>query len=327
MLQYLIVLLSDNAPSYCYYDNSKKGSKRLMSLDTLKKTICFAMKENLVIQYVFPENIVLPSKYNHIINSIDNHKITGCNSPYISNADIIICNTIDSLIGIKSDKPVVLRISKNNLFSNFDVLAKHLSLFSRLNIIITDIQTFTDKDYHIYQKGLEKIIDIIKNNKGIQFNLLTDRIQLDKMNNCSAGITNITIAPNGRFYLCPAFYNDDENSDIGNIENGVRIPNKNLLQLNYSPICRHCDCYQCKRCVWLNQRTTNEINTPSHQQCVTSHIERNSSLKLLLSLSTGISQKDINLFPINYLDPFEIRHEWDHDVLQEELIKFHKENY
>jgi len=108
-----------------------------------------------------------------------------------------------------------------------------------------------------------------------QINLLTDRILLDKMNNCNAGIENITLAPNGKFYVCPAFYLENENDSVGDLVTGINIKNKYLYQLQNAPLCRKCDAYQCKRCVWLNRKTTREVNTPSHEQCVVAHIERN----------------------------------------------------
>ena len=30
---------------------------------------------------------------------------------------------------------------------------------------------------------------------------------------------------------------------------------------------------------------------------------------------------------IAYLDPFEIKEDWDRELLQKELVKYHKENY
>ena len=63
-----------------------------------------------------------------------------------------------------------------------------------------------------------------------------------------------------------------------------------LLELKYSPICRICDAYQCKRCVFLNKKLTSEINTPSSRQCRLSHIEREASRLFLQKLKeTGAS--------------------------------------
>jgi CXXX repeat peptide maturase len=141
-----------------------------------------------------------------------------------------------------------------------------------------------------------------------QVNVLTDRILLDKMNNCNAGIENITLAPNGRFYICPAFYLENELDFVGDLPNGLAINNKRHYQITYAPLCRICDAYQCKRCVWLNRKTTLEVNTPSHEQCVVAHLERNASRELLTDLQlSGIYFTEKEIKEIDYLDPFEVQ--------------------
>lgn len=47
---------------------------------------------------------------------------------------------------------------------------------------------------------------------------------------------------------------------------------------------RICDAWHCKRCVWQNKKTTLEVNTPSREQCVLSHIERNATRSLLAKI-------------------------------------------
>ena len=143
---------------------------------------------------------------------------------------------------------------------------------------------------------------------------------LEKMNNCNAGSENITLAPDGKFYICPAFYLADENEDfglgktkfsIGDLVNGLDIKNSQLYKLSYAPICRNCDAFQCKRCVWLNRKTTYEINTPSHEQCVVAHLERNASRVLLNNIRKyGEYLPHIEIKEIKYLDPFDIRKQW-----------------
>ena len=126
------------------------------------------------------------------------------------------------------------------------------------------------------------------------------------MNNCGAGDTSITLASNGAFYVCPAFYYFDEASSIGSLSKGLNIKNNQLYQLSHAPLCRNCDAYQCKRCIWLNQKMTLEVNTPSHEQCVISHLERNSSRELLMNIRKhGIFMPNVEINEINYLDPFE----------------------
>ena len=69
MLQYLVILLDDTSVSFCHYSNPIK-ERRLMPLDILKKGILWAMKENLMIQFVFPD-YTLPNKYLDVIETID----------------------------------------------------------------------------------------------------------------------------------------------------------------------------------------------------------------------------------------------------------------
>lgn len=76
--------------------------------------------------------------------------------------------------------------------------------------------------------------------------------------------------------------------------------------------CVNCDAYQCKRCIWLNRKTTCEVNTPSHEQCVVAHLERNASRVLLNNIrkhESFLPEKE-EIKEIDYLDPFEIREQW-----------------
>ena len=132
------------------------------------------------------------------------------------------------------------------------------------------------------------------------------------MKNCDAGIKHITFAPDGKFYLCPAFFSDND-YNIGDLVNGINIINQQLLTIEYSRICSICDAYHCKRCIYLNKKMTNEINIPSHEQCVTSHFEREASRKLWQDLkNSGLSfNNNSNIPEIDYLDPFEIIDKWN----------------
>ena len=146
--------------------------------------------------------------------------------------------------------------------------------------------------------------------KSPQLNLLTDRMMLTAMNNCNAGWENITLAPDGKFYVCPAFYLEQA-YNIGTLEEGLDIKNPQLYRLDHAPICRHCDAYQCKRCIWLNRKTTLEVNTPSREQCVMAHLERNASRGLLQNIRKhGTFLPDKEISKIDYLDPFDKREEW-----------------
>lgn len=304
MLQYLIILLDDTSTSFCHYENTKT-EHRLIPIETLKQGIRFGMMENLMIQFVYPD-YELPTEYAEVIESIDHSKI----KPMATDADVLVLNEW-KLPTDAEDIPIVLRTSKAELFARYRELEEVLKKCQRLNVVITDVETFTEEDFNTYKEVLTGLAEALKTlyvgGKTPQLNLLTDRMMLKEMNNCGAGDTTITLAPNGKFYVCPAFYYEDEADSIGDLEHGLDIKNKQLYKLQYAPICRKCDAYQCKRCIWLNRKTTLEVNTPSHEQCVVAHLERNVSRELMNDIrkhSTFLPDNE-EIKEIDYLDPFE----------------------
>lgn len=327
MIQYLVILLDDTSAAYCHADNPLK-QRNLIPLGTLKSGILFGMKQNLMIQYVFPD-YELPKEYIQAIESIDNVKIYPLEHKPVIDIDLGNDSDVEVTTEIPKEvksKTLVVRYPFAKILKAKDKFAKLFDLDIRINLVITDVENFTDNDIVTYQDLLSEWKNLLlaqyKKGKIPQFNLLTDRMMLDKMHNCDAGINNITLAPNGKFYLCPAFYYDEKmevfnqmnhnnpsfEQSVGDLEKGLDIPNPQLLKLDHAPLCRKCDAYQCRRCIWLNKKLTWDNNTPSHQQCVMAHIERNVSRELLNEIrKTGEFMPEINIQEITYLDPFDVR--------------------
>lgn len=314
MIQYIVILLDDTSTSFCHYTN-EKADRRLIPLQTLKDGICYAMNENLNIQFVYP-NYKLPKEYLAAIDSIDHTDIYPAEMS--DNADVVV---FDSLIAakdyvFKEEVAYLIRTDKVSLFNEYKIIGEILDKVTRLNIVITDIETFTEDDFMAYKSLLsnlaERVEQIYVSGKSPQLNLLTDRIMLEKMNNCGAGDTSVTLAPDGKFYVCPAFYLSADGYTIGDMVNGLEIKNSQLYRLDHAPLCRRCDAWQCKRCIWMNRKTTLEVNTPSHEQCVVAHLERNASRKLLIDIRKHgkfmSASEDIK--EIDYLDPFDVKEEW-----------------
>ena len=313
MLTYLIILLDDTSTSYCHYEVTKT-ERKLISLDDLRAGILFAMKENLNIQFVYP-NYELPSEYQEAIDSIDHIKIKPASQ--MSEADVVVVNYWeDCNPDVLERQTCIIRTNLENLKSHCDGIKNLLYKVERLNIVLTDVDTFGENELKEYQDVLiclsECVLELYRKGSTVQLNILTDRTILSEMNNCNAGFNNVTLAPNGKFYLCPAFYYDEEQSCIGDLKAGFEIKNKQLLRLDHAPICRRCDAFQCKRCIWMNTKLTMELNTPSHQQCVVAHLERNASRNLLIDLNkAGIKLNNSQVIKeMIELDPFNIVNVW-----------------
>lgn len=303
MLKYLVVLMDDTCPSFCHYENNRT-QKNLIPLDTLKKVLRWSMIENLSVQFVLPD-YELPAEYGEVMKTVSYKTIAS--SLCKGMADVVVLDGVP--VQVSKEQIYLLRISRKEFANKVKEIGKLICSSKRLNVAFTDVESFTDADIESHQKALEEleaiVSEAIKGGAQVQTNLLTDRLVLDTMSNCNAGWESITVAPDGRFYVCPAYYINGL-GNIGDVDKGVEIENPQLYRLDHAPLCRKCDAYQCKRCIYLNQKLTMEVGVPSRQQCVMSHIERNASLKLVKDLEASgckVESKEIN--EIGYLDPLE----------------------
>lgn len=308
MLKYLVILMDDISTSYCHY-NVGNREKNLIPLNILKDGILFAMKNDLKIQYILPE-YTLPKDYIVAMESMFHDKIGPVGQELPLSAIIIEGLQSINIDILENSKQYVIRTTVDSFFENYIVIKNLFLRGISTNLVFVDVESLTEEKITTYRTILSELVDIVEtsilNGQNINTNLITDRIALDNMNNCGAGDTSITLAPNGKFYPCPAFYYDDNQCYIiGDIGNGLEIKNYTLYKLEYAPLCKRCDAYQCKRCVWLNKKLTCEINTPSRQQCVMSHLEREAGADLLDRFHKHNILLNKTIEKIDYIDPFD----------------------
>lgn len=309
MLKYLVVILDKSSVSYCHYPDKKESG--LISLENLREGVMFAMKHDLKIQYVLPK-FTLPQEYLDVMNSMFHDNIGPVEQKDL--VDIVVIDGLDELQKTKeilnSAKRCIVRMKVNDFLNQSQIVKDTLSEGISVNVVFTDVEVFDDGLIDRYNYVLEDLRCHVKKllfeGCNVNTNLLTDRIALDEMNNCGAGDTTVTLAPDGKFYPCPGFYTTKElGGESGEIGNGLKILNQRLFTLDCAPLCKRCDAYHCKRCVWLNKKLTCEINIPSRQQCVMSHLERNASRALLEDFHKDNVLMEKNIEKIDYLDPFD----------------------
>ena len=113
------------------------------------------------------------------------------------------------------NRNIILRLDKKSINDLNTIILSLFNKFKRLNLVLLDMEEYTKDDINKYEKQLNELISVIiseyKKGNDFEINFLTDRLLLNKFNNCKAGIDHITIAPNGKFYTCPGFYYNNEN--------------------------------------------------------------------------------------------------------------------
>ncbi|MCL6589605.1 MAG: radical SAM peptide maturase, CXXX-repeat target family [Firmicutes bacterium] len=302
--KFMLFLLNDGIVPHCRY-NSKKENIQAMSLEVFKRGMEFAAENNFIPVFIGDDT----PRYTSTVNEIT---ITSPCASFITenaNSIIIFDEKVENVIS--NAQICTILISKNTIDNLYDYIAQTSRKYKRVNIVIKDILDWGKDECDRYQEQLKKLVELVvsdaKEKRYYDLNVLTDLIKLKKMNNCDAGQGSVTLAPNGMFYQCPAFYFDDPSKAIGTLDGAIEIEDEYLLSLEHAPICSICDAYQCNRCTYINFKATGEINTPSKIQCMVSHIERNATRLLQLKLQAENMAVFIDVLPeIDYSDPLEI---------------------
>lgn len=307
--KHLYFIMADDAVECCSY-NSNNTSEISMSKDVAQHGLEFCEKN-------FYKPVILNSKSQDRILNLDNLSDISrielsqkdIELPY-SNYDKYVVIDPEEIDEFQGNEIVLLNVYEESFPKLAQMVTKLLPMSQRINIIFKF--EFDEKLANIYKQQLEEItvqiISYLKQKEFKEINVLTDRLFLNEMNNCNCGVDNYALAPNGKIYICPAFYFNMPEEYVGDIETGIIKHNmENMLSLSNSPLCTRCDAYQCNRCVLLNRKYTREFNVPGAAQCIKSHVERNASMELLKILRRENIQygADIEIRPINYSDPIE----------------------
>jgi CXXX repeat peptide maturase len=316
-IRYLIVPLSTGATSFCYYENPAyySGDGDFLPLTVIRSIHDYAAKKNIAVNFIYG-NKRPPREYEEIIESTSHVKILPLKLKQFYGEGVFVVNRDDVPLidALQPDTKLtlILRAEKSGLQELSTVVSGLISRCGRLNLVMLDIGSYSVNELDEYNNQLARIkktlLERINGGRPVEVNVLTDRLLLTAMNNCGAGIIHCTVGGNGKFFICPGFYLADENDSIGSIDDGIMIKNRRLLEPENAPICSICDAYHCKRCVYLNSTLTLEINTPSRQQCVASHLERNCS-RLLRDGLVRRTPDDTAFAPIpelSYFDPLDV---------------------
>lgn len=300
----LFIMMENESASFCDYKNTYNNNLKI-PFETFKKGIDFA-ERNFLVPVILLGNDQLDDSHLKRLEGMDFISISNLsnNMPFGDKITILDVNNLDNIS--EQDGNIMLKVDKESIGNIYEAVKDAFTKVKRINIVITDAGELTQNDLDLYEHQLDLISDLIidyfRQSQFKMINVLTDNLFIKKSNNCGAGTNNITLAPNSKFYVCPAFYYNDKDSNIdidinsetdnlsGNLEEGLKD--------NRFVLCNKCNAYQCKRCIYLNKTMTKQYNVPSYIQCSTSQMELRKSYELqqkILGLGLSVRMATINL--------------------------------
>lgn len=310
MLQHLILILDDSSSSFCCYPHYE-GQRRVINLATVRKAVLYAQKHDMSINCLVGGDEI-DSEILAALDVIPHNFISSCNRYLKDDDDVQVVDLNASSGGYcEAFVPnVILRFEREALPRLEETVTSYLHRCRRVNLCLTDVEHYTEADFQLYSCILKRLdeylLKCLTADDARELNVVTDRLRLDRMNNCNAGVENITVGPDGLFYICPGYYTANGARSVGSIDGEPDIPLSYLLTIDNAPICRRCDAFHCRRCIWNNERLTRERNTPSHEQCVVAHIEREATRLLLNAMPHDIASQCRALQEIDYVDPINL---------------------
>jgi CXXX repeat peptide maturase len=313
---YALVALEDGAVPFCHYENPRFGGpSRWMEPALLRALVRDATENGIALTFLLGSRQP-PAALKRVISRIPHNLVVPWPLREIYPGAMLVATAedLDGFASLPSDwsRNLVLRAGRQDLPQLTSLFQSLAGKFGRLSLHLTGIEYFTETDLETYAGELAAISASLKKlyaeGKRLEVNVLTDRMFLKARRHCDAGEKHVTVAPDGRCFICPAFLGENA-APIGRFdsEQGYVTTAPATLAFERAPLCTRCDAWHCKRCVWLSRKLTGEYNVPSQQQCRLAHIEREASRQLLVGLGRiepfGRLPRIVEL---NYDDPLEL---------------------
>ena len=281
--KYLYFILDDHIVAHCNYINNDNQTG-VMDLETFNEGVKYA-REN----YMIP--VYLGDPYPYISTRAEKYKL-HIRIDYLSdnfedtNEMQYFIPIIDSgnyTIIRKMYESCILRLTSESVPITREIIDRIADYVKRINVIKPDQQYWDDNTISEYKTQLDSIAPNVKK----KINLFNDGDYLF----CKAGSSEFAYAPDGNFYICPAFYFNGAKS-IGNPFDSISVPDGDLFTERKSVQCNECSIKHCQRCYYQNYTAHGMVNYPSKKQCSISKLES----RLLLQdnkLNEGISNSMI----------------------------------
>ena len=258
--KYLYFIIDETCTPICHYRGSEQGES--MPLEVMKKGLRYAEQEHMIPVFIGnPYHLLdrVTKKKLHVVISdvFDKEVIENPISIFVPVYDARSMNTV-----IPSQS-CILSIHREHLNGLAGRLREISESTSRINLKFTDSITWNSTDLELYRAQLNLLDDPIRRKLSV-FSKPEQREY-----SCRAGLTEFTLAPNGKLYFCPGFYFEAPNNFICDIEEFKLLQqiNPTLHDHSKSIKCASCHNTHCEQCTLQNYLLTGFANIPAESFC------------------------------------------------------------
>ncbi len=265
----LFFIMSDDITPHCMYE-SRRDSDVRMSKEVFDAGIRYAHENHMIPVFLGDPGDLLSPKETRKLHV----QMTG-DGTYTPKSEVEIvvplfdAKSLEAEGGCASCVLLVNRETLPFLFQQLQELATK-GICRRVNIIKQDLLDWNDTDFSLYQEILDRVDREIRSHDTMRLNVMP---HLEERNNCTAGTFEFALAPNGRFYICPAYYFEDSEDYVGDLQTGIRVVESELFSIEKAKKCLKCRVNHCQRCSFLNKKATHMVNVPAENQCKAGEME------------------------------------------------------
>ena len=258
--KFLYFIIDENCTPICHYRGDKQGFS--MSTQILEIGLEFAKQENMVPVFIGNPYRLLgkaAKKKLHIVYS-DTIDQELTNNP--------ICEFIPVYNEHSVKNPVksnycIYTVTRDRL----DYLPQDLETIGDyscgINLKFLDVGQWEANDYSVYAAKLAGLDESIRSKLNVIKH--TNRCE----NSCRAGVSEFTLAPNGKLYHCPGYYYEAPDSAICTVDEIEKIKSidTSLYDHSKSPKCTECANTHCEKCTLKSFLFTGFANLPAVEFC------------------------------------------------------------
>lgn len=271
--KYLYFLLSDDSPSHCIY--TPHHTNVSMNKHILDEGLSFAHDNHMIPVFLGNPYVLLDEveRYRtHIIIDYASHLGEPVSEVAMQIPIVETANDIEALDDRRYSS-IILPIAHESIDGLADKLIYLSKKVPRINIIKRSVTSWDSEDLNLYCNEIAIYTSYSGNGVQVSVNIF-DHKENATSQQCQAGRSDFSLAPNGSFYACPAFYYQDPTNTLGNLANGLLVQDADLYGIQKATPCKHCANTNCVRCIFMNRAENGTINVASSTQCKIAELEQ-----------------------------------------------------